>query len=103
MIVSVGKAYVQFAGDKSAKYLRFEAVSNEYLPAKMRLTEDKISELVALGFDVSNPKPNYSREVDTSRESAIQVIAKTARDILINIYGCGPKSKPRIELVLGKH
>jgi len=102
MIVSVGKPYVQLGGNKYDTHLRFEAISNAYLPSKMQLTEDKISELQTLGFDVSNPKSNYFREVDASGEHAIQVIAKTARDILVKVYGCDPKSRPRIELNIEK-
>ena len=102
MVVSVGKPYVQFGADKYDTRVRFEAVSNAYLPSEMRLTKEKVSELAIIGFDVSNPESNFFREVDVSNKSTIRVIAKTARDILIDVYGCDPKARPRIELVLGK-
>ena len=107
LIVSVGNVYIQFAGSRGATSVDCEAVSNQFLPEELQLTEHALSQLRGLGFEVpveapvkpswrnlwgllavtTPPPPNYSRTFDAADEPAVREIARTTLSILSDVYG----------------
>lgn len=100
LIVSVGDVYVQFAASHGDKEVYCEAVSNEFLPHGLQLTEDKVSQLRELGFEEPGASPNFSRTFDVAEEAGLRELAQLTRYILSNVYGCAAQSRLRFELVL---
>ena len=100
MIVSVGHAYVQFAGSRGSSQLQCEAVGNDYLDRQHRLPPEKIDELEKLHFDLQDQPANFAREVSVATEEQAGEIARLALSILERIYGCARTSAIDIELTL---
>lgn len=50
LIVSVGDVYLQFLSARGATDAMWETVSNHFLPAELRLSDEQIAKLHAMGF-----------------------------------------------------
>ncbi len=91
--------YVQFfSPGKHDPALECEAVSNEFLPEKLRLNENKISLLKELGFKEPKDSSNFSMEFDVSSETAIRNVARVALRIFREIYDCPSQLELQFEL-----
>lgn len=101
LIVSAGDVYLQFAASPGNKEVYCEAVSNENLPADLHLTVQKVMALNQLGFEDTGDLPNFSRNFDVSGEQDILELARLARSVLSDIYGCPAETKLKFELNLG--
>ena len=100
VIVSCGDFYVQFASSRGSQELYCEAVSNEYLSKDKRLAPDRIDRLEQLGFDLDDSSSQYSRQFKISGESEVHELARTALNILADVYGCRRDSQVKLELTL---
>lgn len=100
LIVSVGDIYVQFVPPSEEKEIYCEAVSNEFLPRRMKLDEKRTSRLKELGFEEPGESPNYSRYFDISNDNALQEAIQTILSIFANVYGCPANSNFKFELNL---
>lgn len=88
--------YVQFT--YSSPKLHCEAVSNEYLPKKKRLTETKISLLAQWDFYLNKSQsPNFTTTFGTS--GLPNLVSQILR-IFHEIYEVSPTYKFKIELEL---
>jgi|GEM_PF-260012 len=100
LVASVGDVYVQFSASRGEQQIYCEAVSNQFLPRNLQLSEDKISQLRGLGFEIGRDSPNFSRTCYIVDSQELREIARTALSILSDVYGIPPSSMIQFELNL---
>lgn len=100
LVVSTGDVYVQFAATRGEQQIYCEAVSNQFLPQSMRLSEDKISQLRGLGFEIGRGSPNFSRTFYIVDSQELREIARTGLSVLSDVYGIPSHSRIQFELNL---
>lgn len=106
LIISVGPIYLQFLSARGATDALCEAVSNQFLPAPLQLSEEKIVALRELGFALPAAEGagatsvNFRRYVDLTDPSSPGPLARMTLDILQRIYDCPADARPRIALTL---
>ena len=101
MVVSSGDIYVQFAGNPGNTHVTCEAISNEYLPEKLRMTKKGIKKLESLGFALGGDKiENFSRTYEVTGEDQARELADLTMRILREVYGLKPATELQIEVSL---
>ncbi len=78
--------YVQYIGGPGYDITYVEAVSNEYLSPKRKLTNDKISILENIGFKVEPSSKNFFLNFDVSNENKIKELASLTLRIFDEVY-----------------
>jgi hypothetical protein len=99
LIVSSGDYYVQFLNEKDR--LHFEAVSNNFLPESLQLSEVKQQQLRSLGFDApSKDIKNYSRIYPLeSVLGQLHALASLAVRVLAEVYDVSKQAKLELEVM----
>jgi len=100
LIVSVGDAYVQFAGERGNSTIRCEAVSNHHLPAGRRLDDQREQVLAAVGFVLPMDGGNYECVFEITDDGALRRVARATVEILRDVYRCRPDREVRLDLRL---
>lgn len=100
LVVEAGPVYIQFAVGRGKKEVYCEAVSNQFLPADLRLSDDQVAQLRRLGFQEPGASPNFSRTFSLAEEAEIHELAHLTCQILSSIYNCHSQSPVRFELAL---
>lgn len=81
-----GDVYAQFL-PLSQEELYCETVSNEFLPEKLQLNSQKISQLKKLGFELGEEDVNFHRDFEVDNDTAIEELSKLVLKIFVEIYG----------------
>jgi len=108
LIISIrsNKIYVQFSyNPKSEGTVYCEAVSDEYLPKELKLSEDQIWRLKQLGFQSpgsDNGEPlNFNQNVSIANDEEILALAKMTGQIFFDVYYMSADEKLQFRLELG--
>lgn len=102
VVFSVGDYYVQLLTDRANSILHFEAVSDTYLPLKLKLGPDSVRPLLSLGFkQPDNKNPNYHRVFTLDEaQASLSSIAGLAVKVMAEVYEVSQNSKLEIRLDL---
>jgi hypothetical protein len=90
LIDKEGNYYIQFAGSRGESELHAEAVSNQFLVPKYKLTEGQITLLETIGWNPpsSSPdgSPNFYRGYEASTDNERQIIAHDVIRTMTEVY-----------------
>ena len=93
--------YVQASGQPNDPHLVIEAVSNEYLAAADRLSEEQEDQMAFLGWDAPDGQQvNYTLEANVKTAAQRRQLAKKICATLADVYGLQPDGELEINLVL---
>lgn len=102
LVFSVGDYYVQLLKDRRNSVLKFEAVSDTYLPSKLKLGPDSVRRLLSMGFKAPDEStPNY-HQVFRLKEAEVSLpsIASLAVKVIAEVYEVSQNSNLEIRLDL---
>jgi phage terminase Nu1 subunit (DNA packaging protein) len=93
--------YVQASGQPNDPHLVVEAVSNEYLAAADRLSEEQEDQMAFLGWDAPDGQQvNYTLEANIETAAQRRQLAEKIYATLSKVYGFEPDRELEINLVL---
>jgi hypothetical protein len=91
--------YVQFAAERGKTILRAEAVSNEYLASKLRLSQEQIKQPQLVEWSVQGVTGDYYRTWNAlSEEDRLRIAGEVIRTL--EVYGWEPSQPLDVDLVL---
>lgn len=102
LIISVGDYYVQFWREEDS--ILTEAVSNAFLPEKLKLNGTKEDKLQSLGLAAPSGELQNFNRADTTSDATqlLPNLAKLAADVMADVYEVSPGSKLDFELTEGE-
>jgi hypothetical protein len=101
LVVSAGEVYVQFAGNVGNQRLRCEAISNQYLPDKLKMSSAAMDRLKSLGFVLGgDPIEVFTRTYDLPTDDYATGLAQLTLRILAEVYGVVPSAEVEVHLSL---
>ena len=102
LILSVGDYYVQFLKDSAKSTLYCEAISDTYLPPKLRLAPESVRRFLSFGFERPDAIcPNYHISFDLNEaERFLSSMASLVVKVMAEVYDVGQNAKLDVRLDL---
>ena len=104
LIVSADDIYVQVALSSEEEKAHVEAVSNDFLPDDLQLSDEKINRLKTLGYaapkDDGAGSPNFHQELPVSSPADLDGIARLVFETLETVYDVSPDEDLDIDVTL---
>lgn len=101
LVISSGEVYIQFAGNVGNQRLRCEAIANQYLPDRLKISAAGLARLKSLGFVLGGqPIENFSRTYDLPTDDYAAGLAQLTLRILTEVYGVSPTAEVEVLLSL---
>jgi len=101
LVISSGEVYIQFAGNVGNQRLRCEAISNQYLSDKLKMSSAAMDRLKSLGFVLDgDPIEVFSRTYDLPTDDYATGLAQLTLRILTEVYGVAPAAEVEVHLSL---
>jgi hypothetical protein len=73
LIIAKDPYYLQINGGKKTTHIFIDGVNNTHLDEKDHLSEDQITQLKALGFEIEPRSGNFSKELPFSNTSLAEI------------------------------
>jgi hypothetical protein len=105
LVVSAGDVFVQFIAQPGEKTIAVEAVSDENLPDELKLSDEGLSLMHALGFEDPEPaetsdRVNFFMELPATTDAEIHRLTGTAIVAIFGAYQVDGEAKLEYELSL---
>jgi hypothetical protein len=104
LIVSADDVYVQVALSSEDESAYVEAVSNDFLPDDLQLTDEKINRLKTLGYEApkedGSGSPNFHQALSVSGASDLSGIVRLVFETLETVYDISPDEELEIDVTL---
>ena len=101
LVISSGEVYIQFAGNVGNQRLRCEAISNQYLSDKVKMSSAAMDRLKSLGFVLGgDPIEVFTRTYDLPTDDYATGLAQLTLRILKEVYGVAPVAEVEVHLSL---
>ena len=100
LVVSAGDVYMQFLAMPGREEIYCEAVSNEFLPGKSRLSDSAVKQLREFGFAEPSGSPNFARVFVLAGDKDLTALARLTFLILSDIYGVAPDAELQFNLTI---